>query len=342
MAATPTFVSEMLGEYGALTQKHLPKYLPNQEPRQYLYDLVADYPSRGGKMMRPSICIAATRACGGETEDALNSAVSIELLHNAMLIHDDIEDESLERRGKPTLHERTNIPLALNAGDMLGILSFRPLLENSTRLGTQLTQRIVLEAERVCCESAEGQALELGWRATNNFAVSECDYLEMVLKKTCWLATIYPLRLGALIGSRGRIDIDRFIRFGYLLGAAFQIQDDLLNLFQDERYGKEHIGDLWEAKRTLMLIHLLHHCSKTQRIEIESCLSKTRTDKNQSDLESIRQMMDHHGSIDYGLQVAQGIAGAARSEFDSAFAGLPASRDLEFLRSLTTWVFERN
>ena len=92
-------------------------------------------------------------------------------------------------------------------------------------------------------ESAEGQAMELGWRRDNASDLTDADYLVMVLKKTCWLATIHPCRVGALIGSRGRADLEPFIRFGFFLGAAFQIQDDLLNLVADDRYGKEINGD---------------------------------------------------------------------------------------------------
>src|SRR5215467_12555838 len=99
-AATWKLVTETLHEYGALTQRALKHYLPDKEPRRFLYDLVADYPQRGGKMMRPSLCIATARAFGASLEEALGSAIAIELMHNALLVHDDIEDESEERRGR--------------------------------------------------------------------------------------------------------------------------------------------------------------------------------------------------------------------------------------------------
>ena len=107
-------------------------------------------------------------------------------------------------------------------------------------------------------ESLEGQAMELGWVRDNRCDVTDEDYLRMVLKKTCWYSFIHPCRIGALIATKDRVDLDRFNRFGCYLGTAFQIQDDLLNLTGDERrYGKEIGGDLLEGKRTLMLIHLL-------------------------------------------------------------------------------------
>ena len=102
MRSRPALVKEVLADYGAATRARLFDYLPDAEPRRHLYDLVADYPSRGGRALRPSLCIATARAFGAPLEEALHSAVSIEMLHNALLVHDDIEDESDVRRGKPT------------------------------------------------------------------------------------------------------------------------------------------------------------------------------------------------------------------------------------------------
>src|SRR5205085_12243514 len=104
--------------------------------------------------------------------------------------------------------------------------------------------------------------IELGWRRDVALDLGDGDYLAMVLKKTCWYTTIFPSRAGALIGTRTEDGLDRFIRFGFFLGAAFQIQDDVLNLIGDEaRYGKEIDGDIREGKRTLMLLHLLRESS---------------------------------------------------------------------------------
>lgn len=340
--ATGSLVNEVLTEYGQLTRSEVSRYLPNREPRRYLYDLVADYPNRGGKMMRPSICIAAAKAFGATEQEALLSAVSIELLHNALLIHDDIEDESEERRGKPTMHEMHGIPIAINVGDMLTLLSLKPLFRNYEILGPELTYRLIQETEQVAQESAEGQALELGWRKDNLLDVTEADYLEMVLKKTCFLATIYPLRLGALIGTRGRIDTEHFTRYGFFLGAAFQIQDDILNLFADDKYGKELNGDIWEGKRTLILIHLLSACTPDEYGRVCATLRLQREEKCTEEVAWIRATIERYGSIEYARQVAHGLAGAALVEFDNAFAQVPESRDKAFLRQLAYWVFKRD
>ena len=131
-ASASSLVSSVLQEYGDATRAVLFDYLPSREPRRYLYDLAAEYPRRGGRAFRPSLCIATARAFGTPMEAALPTAVSIELIHNAMLIHDDIEDESDERRGKPTMHVSQGVPIAINVGDMLSLLSMRPLLRSQT------------------------------------------------------------------------------------------------------------------------------------------------------------------------------------------------------------------
>ncbi|HEY1851220.1 MAG TPA: polyprenyl synthetase family protein [Candidatus Binataceae bacterium] len=340
--ATSALVPEILNEYGELTRAKLREYLPTCEPRRHLYDLVSDYPLRGGKMMRPSLCIATARAFGAGIDDALDTAVAIELLHNALLIHDDIEDGSEQRRGRPTLHVEHGIPLALNAGDTLTLVSLRPLIANRNRLGGEIAMKIMKESERMALASAEGQALELGWRKDNVLDLDEADYLRMVLKKTCWLATIFPVRVGALIGSRGAADLDSFMHFGFFLGATFQIQDDLLNLVADRKYGKERDGDLWEGKRTLMLIRLFRELPPADRDRLKTIMRGSRTERMAEDVAWIRAEMDHHGCIDYARRHAHWLAGVALHEYSVAFSHLPDSRDKRFIEEMVTWVVERN
>ena len=334
-------VREVLAEYGALTRRGIDAYLRHEEPRSYLYELLADYPRRQGKMLRSGLCIAMARATGAPVEDALPTAVSIELMHNALLIHDDIEDDSDERRGTPTLHALHGVPLAVNAGDAMGLLSMRPLKENFHRLGIATALRIFEETERMAWETAEGQALELGWQRDNRADVADEDYLRMVLQKTCWLTAIHPLRMGCLIGARGRLPLDPLIRIGFFFGAAFQIQDDLLNLAGGAAYGKEINGDLREGKRTLMLIHAGRQASPADGQRLARTLAKPRAARTARDIAWLRLLLERTGALDHARSVAHALAGAALCEFDRYFAGVPASRDLRFVRGLLTWVMQR-
>lgn len=191
-------------------------------------------------------------------------------------------------------------------------------------------------------ESVEGQAIELKWRRDNRADIRQDDYLRMILKKTCWYTTIYPCRVGALIGTRDSVDLDRFVRFGFFLGAAFQIQDDLLNLAGDHSaYGKELEGDLREGKRTLMLIHMISSCSVAERTRVLGVLAQPRGEKSADDIQWIRGLMSERGSLEHARSVAHALAGAALHEFRCTFAGLPQSRDLRFIEALPYWVIER-
>jgi geranylgeranyl diphosphate synthase type II len=341
--ATPGLVPWVLREYGALTREAVERYLPAGEPRRYLYDLVNDYPRRGGKAMRPSLCLATACAFGARPEEALFAAVLIELLHNATLIHDDIEDESEMRRGSPVLHQLHGVPLALNAGNSLALLSLRPLLDSQRQLGPELLLRILDETARTTRELVEGQALELGWRRDNVVGLGETDYFEMVLKKTSWLGMIFPALVGALVGTRNpRLPLAPFVRFGFFFGAAFQIRDDVLNLVAGGGYGKERDGDLWEGKRTLPLIHLLGQATAGERERIVALLGQPRAARREADIAWLREQMDRHGSLDYALGIAGGLAGAARSEGARIYGGLPDSRDRRFVAELITWSLLRD
>lgn len=317
-------------------------YLRPPEPRSDLYELAYDYPQRGGRALRASLCVASACAFGGSAQDALNSAVALELLHNAFLIHDDVEDGSEERRGAPTMHILHGVPTAVNVGDALAVFALRPLLQNQAILGPRLTLRVLEEATRMANETVEGQAMELAWRQGNALDLDETDYLRMSLKKTCWYTTIFPCRVGALIGSRDDADLDSYLRFAFFLGAAFQIQDDLLNLVGDHTsYGKEICGDIWEGKRTLMLIRLLQVTSPAERLELGRILGLDRVGRREGDVKWVRERMDVYGCIEYARQVAHGLAGAALHEFATAYRALPDSRDKRFLESLANWVIER-
>ncbi len=334
----------LLEEYGGIARRALGKYLQVHGDRgaEYLGGALREYPERGGRSLRSSLCIAVAQSFGASLEEALNSAVALELFHNAFLVHDDIEDDSEERRGLPTLHVLHGVPIAVNVGDALALLSLRPLLDNRMTLGLRVTTCILEEVERMASETVEGQAIELGWRRSNAIDLGEEDYLRMVLKKTCWYTTIFPNRVGALIGTRAPLAHDDFLHFGFFVGAAFQIQDDLLNLVGDaKRYGKELGGDIWEGKRTLMMIHALNQATTLERERLHGFLGQERQAKRSDDVRWVRSLMDRYGSIDYARQVAHGLAGAATREFERCFAGLTESRDLAFVRELPTWVLER-
>jgi geranylgeranyl diphosphate synthase type II len=334
-------ISLALNDYGARTRDYIIHYLNSQPKSPYLSELIADYPNRGGKMMRPSICLATACTFGADLEEVVPFAASIELLHNALLIHDDIQDESEKRRGLPTLHALHGIPLAINAGDTLLMLALGPLLSQQHHYGGVVGHKLIELTLRMARETAEGQALDIGWRRDNRLDISSADYLDMVLKKTAWMATIWPAQIGLLIGSKGRVDPTAVIKFGFFLGACFQIQDDVLNLNPSLGYGKEAMGDLYEGKKTLMLIHARENSTPEERKEIDRILTLNRFDRNTEEIVWLHNQMLNTGSIIYARTVAEALGGAALHEFSLVFGHLPDSPAKRFIENLVTWILER-
>jgi len=337
------FVIGELKRYNQITLSTLHNYLPKREPRRFLYDLVSDYPSRPGKGFRPGLCISTCKAFGGSEETALNSAVAIELFHNAFLIHDDVEDESEFRRGGETLNKKYGHGIAINVGDAMNVLSLRPLMSNLTKLGPVLTWSVFQEIEHMVTQCVEGQAMELGWVKENFCDLEDVDYLKMILKKTCWYTTIHPCRIGCLIATQGDFNLDQFNRFGYYMGSSFQIQDDLLNLLGEEsNYGKEIGGDIWEGKRTLMLIYLFRSCNEDEHVRLKKFLETRRADRIYSDVKWVYDLMYKYNCFDYAIKSAKQLAGAALKEFFSVYGPLPDSKEKEFIYKIILYMIERD
>ena len=340
---TTDWIESSLNEYMHITQEVMAEYFPDKEPRQYLYDLVPSYPHRAGKGLRPGLCIATCLAFGGSIHSVVRSAAAIELFHNAFLVHDDIEDGSEYRRGRPTMHKEFGVGIAINVGDAMNVLSIRTLMDNLTRLGHNLTWLVFAEIDHMVRESVEGQDMGLGWVWVNNCNITEADYLRMIRKKTCWYTCIHPCRIGALVGSGGSADLNVFNRFAYYMGAAFQIQDDALNLEgEHERYGKEIGGDIYEGKRTLMLIHLLNHATAAEHKHIRQFLGRQREERSSEEVEEIYGLMLKYDSVKSARRTARHLAGAALREFHIAYGGLPDSKDKKLLESIILYMIERD
>ncbi|WP_246449876.1 polyprenyl synthetase family protein [Qipengyuania soli] len=331
----------LLARYSAATKGQLRRYLENDSPEPFLDPLLAEYPDRGGKMMRPAICIANARIFGEAREEVYRCAAAVELLHNALLIHDDVQDGSDMRRGRPTLHAIHGMPLAINAGDALLFTAFRPLLDAVRTMGSDVGRQVLDVTMTMARQTAEGQALELGWRDRNVTDLAEADYFRMALKKTAWMGMIWPAQLGLIVGSWGRADPQRVIGFGHFLGIAFQIEDDLRNLSEDPGYGKEQNGDLYEAKRTLMLVHVRNAASVNERKRIDTFLGLTRDQRTDADVLWLAALMERKGSIAYARKVAAAMAGAALQEFEQAYGDIGDCEDRQFLAGLVRWVFDR-
>jgi geranylgeranyl diphosphate synthase type II len=268
--------------------------------------------------------------------------VALELLHNAFLVHDDIEDESEERRGQPTLHALHGVPMAVNVGDALTLTGLRALIDNNARLGPRLTLALLAEAERMARESVEGQAIELGWRRDNALALSDQAYLDMVFKKTCWYTTIFPLRAGALIGTRGAGDPDRFPPLRLL--SRRRLPDH-----RRPAQRRRRPGALRQGARRRSVGGEAHPAADPPPTRVHARRAPpprriprpAAREHHADDVAWVHERLHAYDCLAYTRQVAHALAGAAQHEAESALAGVPPSRDRAFIEALTTWVISR-
>jgi len=336
-------LAQYLAECRKLVLGELRRIIPEASPYgPILYHLMLEYPLRSAKALRPAICIAACRALGGRLEPVLPSAAVLELYHNAFLIHDDVEDLSEKRRDEPTLHATWGMPIAMNVGDAMLALALSPLLDNMRLLGMGKALRILQAVALMSKESAEGQAMELMWVRENTFDQTDDDYERMVEKKTSHYSFVTPAVIGATIAEAEPPQIEALSRFAMLLGVAFQIQDDILNIAADEKqYGKEIGGDLWEGKHTLLLLHALRGATEGERAEAIAILQKPRP--NQGALRSLGEVSKLEALI-AELSSQASLSRSAASTLTNAIAllrstlprGEKTEADVRFLMKLIT------
>lgn len=324
-------------------RKEMESLVPDREPREALYDLVRDYPGRPGKGLRPTLTLAACAAHGGRTEDAVRAAAAIELFHNGFLVHDDIADGSTHRRKGPTLHRAQGVGLALNAGDALNLLAVDTVLSNLSTLGLARTLALIGEIIHMCRETVEGQAVELGWIRAGHVPPADEDYFRMSTKKTGWYTCISPCRLGAICaGETDPARLDSYVETFRLVGVAFQIQDDLLNLVGETGlYGKEPLGDLLEGKRTVMLIHLFREADQATRRRMEELIRLDRREKTQDHAREMLEAMKEVGSIEYGFDLADRLAHRGIRRFEEDLDFLPDGEAKGVLRQIANYVTTR-
>lgn len=213
-----------------------------------LYDPLRYFMTLGGKRMRPILTLMSADLFGVQKEESIHAALAIEFFHNFSLIHDDIMDNAPVRRGKTTVHEKWNNNCAILSGDVLFVEAYKQLGHYKDQRLAQLFDRFNTTAQEVC----EGQQLDMDFETRTT--VSESEYIEMIRLKTSVLLGC-ALEFGAILGQQSPKVCQHIYSFGVDLGLAFQIQDDLLDLYADpEKFGKQVGGDILTNKKTLLLI----------------------------------------------------------------------------------------
>ena len=240
-----------------------------------LYEPISYILSLGGKRMRPALLLMACELFGGDVNKAIPPALAIEVFHNFTLMHDDIMDKAPLRRGKTTVHEKWNQNVAILSGDVMLIEGYKLMMQVENHLLRQVLDIFNETAVGVC----EGQQIDMEFETQQNVRIDE--YINMIRLKTA-VVLGGALKIGALIGSASQKDADLLSNFGIQLGIAFQLQDDILDVYGDpEKFGKQVGGDIISNKKTYLLIKALELAQGDEADELNDLLNATKFDSTQ-------------------------------------------------------------
>jgi geranylgeranyl diphosphate synthase type II len=274
------------------------------ESPKNLYDPLRYFMTLGGKRMRPLLTLLGTELFGQEAERALQTALAVEVFHNFTLIHDDIMDGAPLRRSKATVHTQWNPNIAILSGDVLMVFAYQLLVEKHPEKAIELLKIFNKTAIEVC----EGQQLDMDFELRENVTIEE--YIEMIRLKTSVLLGC-ALKLGAIIADADVNDRKHLYDFGQYVGIAFQIQDDILDLYANPKdFGKQVGGDVISNKKTLLNLKAFEMANEAQRGQLRKLMTEPDASKKVSavrdlyDLIGVRVSCEHHMQLFYEKAMA--------------------------------------
>lgn len=300
-----------------------PAYDQMRQMVMYHFGWEPDAPRSSGKRIRPLLALLSTQAAGGDWRVAVPAATGVELIHNFSLIHDDIEDHSDTRRGRPTLWRAWGLAQALNTGDALLVLSHM----SGRRLAERgLPQELCLDVQSImdhaCLSLTEGQHLDLAFEKQNK--VEEPEYLEMIQGKTAALLA-GATHIGALIAGAEVTRAEHFRDFGAHMGMAFQIQDDILGIWgAPELTGKPAGDDLKARKQTLPVVFGLSTCPGFAQLWRSNS-------RDQRAVQAMTAQLESCGALDHARMLASLHTDSALDHLESAKPNSPAAAELRAL-----------
>jgi geranylgeranyl diphosphate synthase type I len=284
-------------------------YLKNGKPKT-LYDAARHLPMAGGKRLRPAISMVSCEAVFGDIKKVIPLAISLELIHNFTLVHDDIMDKSNIRRNIPTVHKKYGEPTAIIAGDLLFAKSFEVIhnFTGESSVFKKLNYKIVEGIREVC----EGQQLDMEFEMRNN--VTETEYIEMIQKKTSALFML-AAEGGSIAGGGTTIEEKGLHNYGKYLGLAFQIRDDYLDMSSDENtLGKDIGNDVRNGKKTLIAVHSINNASGDDGILINQIFGNPKASQDQ--IKKVYNLFQDIGSIEYAKNLAYKYCDKAKQSID--------------------------
>ncbi|MBU0530491.1 MAG: polyprenyl synthetase family protein [Candidatus Aenigmatarchaeota archaeon] len=335
----------------SIIKKHVPekwddKYLEWLLGKpSYTYDSVAltkslaepmwDFLNRGGKRWRPVMFLLFTEALGGNMEKASDIAIIPELVHEGSIMVDDVEDLGEMRRGKPCTHKIFGVDIAINTGNMMYYIPLIILIKNIPKLDDETRLRMYNIYTQEMINLSAGQAMDIWWHKGKASNVTEKQYMQMCAYKTGTLARM-AARLAVALSKGTDEQEEKIGKIAETFGVAFQIHDDILSATSKEFSDKKGYGDdITEGKRSLMVVHALHHASKEERSELLSILDSHTRDKEKID--RAIEILVNTGSVEHAKKTAKEIMSNAW-EGANVIPDSPAKKNI---KRLVDYLIER-
>lgn len=254
----------------------------NHQPAE-LYDPISYMLELGGKRLRPALVLMSAEMFGTTFETAIEPALGIEVFHNFTLMHDDIMDKAPLRRGKPTVHQKWNADIAILSGDTMFIKSVQHMMKVNEKHLPDVLSLFCTTAIEVC----EGQQLDMNFEQQKNVTIK--DYIHMIELKTAVLLAC-ALKTGAIIANATEKDARHIYDFGKMMGIAFQLHDDILDVYADEKkFGKLSGGDILSNKKTFLFLKACELATENQKKDLLKLYSGIETDPD-SKISSVKKI----------------------------------------------------
>lgn len=271
---------QKLAEYQSILEDRISKISFPEQPNN-LYEPLSYFMTLGGKRTRPVLSMLGCNLFGVPGLKAVNAAMAVELFHNFTLIHDDIMDSAPLRRGKETVHQKWNENVGILSGDALFVIAYQHLAKHDTDVLPRLLEIFSKTALEVC----EGQQMDMDFETRKDVSIEE--YLEMIRLKTSVLLGA-ALEMGATVAKADDRNAKLIYDFGMYVGLAFQIKDDILDLYADpEKFGKQVGGDVMANKKTYLQIKAHELASPSQKEELKALESEKDLNKKVAEVKAI-------------------------------------------------------
>ena len=303
-------VGKILGQYSEDINKEIEGALSSIGPND-LREASIYLTKAGGKMLRPALTILVSKAVGGTISGSIKAGAAIELIHTFSLIHDDIMDKDDMRRGKPSVHKVWGESVAILAGDTLFSKAYELVITSKDKIESNDPEECLNRVNKTlstvadaCVKICEGQAQDMGFEG--NFDVSEEEYLDMIFKKTGALIAT-ATEAGAIMGGADEETVSTMYEYGKLIGLAFQIQDDYLDLVSDEdSLGKPVGSDIAEGKMTIIVVNALANANDEDKKRLLEILTIGNESGNceKEYIDEAMAIFEKYGSIQYAQDIA--------------------------------------